>query len=44
MQYGPLCKLGVIKQKLKDFEKRGLLLVECDSKTTPTGPSMLCIS
>lgn len=37
MQYGPLCKSGVIKQKLKDFEKRGLLLVERDPKTTPTG-------
>ena len=37
MQYGPLCKSGVIKKKLKEFEKRGLLLVEREPKITPTG-------
>ena len=37
MQYGPICKSGVIKQKLKAFEKQGLLLIYREPQTTPTG-------
>lgn len=37
MQYGPICKSGVIKQKLKVFEKQGLLQIDREPQTTPTG-------